>query len=89
MNPFSSSSVPSKRVNLIEDEIHVAYFMDKFQSHIYKYIKHLHRYRWKSSEFKLSHEVFDPRTILLVVYFVENYTFSPSREIQGEYYHAN
>ena len=87
MNPSSSSHVPYKRIDLLDDDIPISYFMDKFQSHIYKYIKHSHRYRWKYLEFKNSREVFEPGTILLVVEFSENYTFSPLREIQSEYYH--
>ena len=31
-----------------------------------------------------SSEVFEPGTILLVVDFAENYTFSPKRDIQSE-----
>ena len=46
MNPSSSSHIPYKRINLLEDDIPISDFMDKFQSHIYKYIKHSHRYRW-------------------------------------------
>ena len=63
--------------------------MDYFQSKIYKYIKQSHRSRWKDLEFKNSCEVFEPGTILSVVYFAENYTFSPQREIQSEYYHSD
>ena len=74
---------------MLEDDIPILDFMDKFQSHIYKYIKHSHRYSWKALEFKHSREVFEPRTILSVVEFVENYTFSPQREIQSDYYHSN
>ena len=36
MNPSSYSHVPSKRIELIEDDIPISYFMDKFQSQIYK-----------------------------------------------------
>ena len=32
MNPSSSSHVPSKRIELLEDEIPISYFMEKFQS---------------------------------------------------------
>ena len=77
MNPSSSSHVPSKSIDLLEDDIPISDFMDKFQSQIYKYIKHFHRSRWKALEFKHSHEVFEPGTILSVVDFAENYTFAP------------
>ena len=87
MNPSSSLHVPSKRIDLLEDEIPISNFMDKFQSHIYKYIEHSHRYRWQALEFKHSHEFFEPGTILSVVEFADNYTFAPQREIQSEYYH--
>ena len=40
MNPSCSSHVPSKRVEFLEDEIPISHFMDKFQTHTYKYIKH-------------------------------------------------
>ena len=72
MNPSSSSHVPSKMIDLLEDDIPILDFMDKFQSHIYKYIKHSHRSRWKSLEFKHSHEVFELGAILSVVEFAEN-----------------
>ena len=36
-----------------------------------------------------SHEVLEAGTILSVVDFTENYTFSPQREIQSEYYHSD
>ena len=62
MNPSSSSHVPSKKINLLEDEIPISYFMEKFQSKIYKYIKHSHGSRWQALEFKHSCEVFEPGT---------------------------
>ena len=77
MNPSSSSHVPSKRIDLLENEIPISDFMDKFQSHIYKYIKHPHRSRLQALEFKHYREVFEPSTILSVVDFAENYTFYP------------
>ena len=87
MNPSYSSHVPSKRINLLEDDIPISKFMDKFQSQIYKYIKHSHRSRWQYLEFKHSREFFESGTILSVVEFAKNYTFSLQREIQSEYYH--
>ena len=45
--------------------------------------------RWQYLEFKHSCEVFEPDTILSVVEFAENYTFSPQKEIQSEYYHVD
>ena len=89
MNPSSSSHVPVKRIDLLDDDIPISDFMDKFQSHIYKYIKHSHRSRWKSLEFKHFPEVFESSTILSVLEFAENCTFSPQREIQSEYYHSD
>ena len=88
MNPSSSSHVPSKRFKFLEDDIPILDFMDKFQSQIYKYIKHSHGSRWQALEFKHSREFFEPGTILSVVEFAENYTFAPQREIQSEYYHS-
>ena len=35
-NPSSSSHVPSKRIEFLEDDIPISDFMDKFRSHIYK-----------------------------------------------------
>ena len=40
--------VSSKRIDLVEDDIPISDFMDKFQSQIYKYIKHSHRSRWQA-----------------------------------------
>ena len=74
---------------MLKDEIPISEFMDKFQSQIYKYIKYSHRSRWQHLEFKHSHEVFELGTILSMVGFAENYTFSPQREIQSEYYHSD
>ena len=73
---------------MLKDDIPILDFMDKFQSHIYKYIKHSHESRWQDLQFKHSREVFEPGTILSVADSVENYTFSPHREIQSEYYHS-
>ena len=87
MNPSSSSHVPSKRIDLLEDDIPISNFMDKFQSQIYKYIKHSHMSRWQALEFKHSREIFEPGIILSMVDFDENYTFAPQREIQSEYSH--
>jgi len=83
MDAASSTYVPSKRIDLLEDEIPISDFMVKFQSQIYKYIKHSHRSRWQASEFKHSREVFEPGTILSLVDFAENYTFASQREIQS------
>ena len=85
----SSSTVSSKRIDLVDDEIPCSEFMEKFQNQIYKYIKHSHRSRWQASRFKQSREVFEPGTILSVVDFAENYTFAPQKEIQSEYYHSD
>ena len=79
----------ANRIDLLEDDIPISYFMDKFQSHIYKFVKHSHRSKWQALEFKHSHDVFYPGTILSVVDFYENYAFSPQRETQSEYYHSN
>ena len=87
MDASSSLVVSSKRIKLFEDEIPFPELMENFQSQIYKYIKYSHSYRWKTYEFKNSHEVFDPLKILLVVEFAENYTFYPHTKIQSEYYH--
>ena len=56
---------------------------------IYKYIKNCHKARWQDLQFKQSREVFPKGTILSVVDFVENYTFSPQKEIQSKYYHSD
>ena len=40
-------------------------------------------------QFKKYREFFSPGTIFLVIYFVENYTFVPQKEIQSEYYHSD
>ena len=76
-------------ITLLDDDISVTYFMEKFRVKIYKYIKHCHIARWKDLQFKQSRDVFPKGTILSVVYFVENYTFSPQKEIQSEYYHSD
>ena len=70
-----------RRINYLGDDIHVSEFMGNFENHIYKYIKHSHKSKWQDSEFKHSHEVFEPGTILLMIHFAENYTFSPQIDI--------
>ena len=77
MNPSYSSHVPSNRIDLLEDDIPILEFMDKFQIQIYKYIKHSHKSRRQTLEFKHSCEVFEPGTILSVVDVAKKYTFSP------------
>jgi hypothetical protein len=71
------------------DKICVIDFLKKFEEEIYKYTKHSHRARWKDLQFKQSREVFPPGTILSVVDFAENYTFTAQKEIQSEYYHSD
>jgi hypothetical protein len=60
----SSSSALSKKIDFLEDKIHVIDFLKKFENEIYKYTKHSHRVRWKDLQFKQSHEVFPPGIIL-------------------------
>ena len=69
------------------DKICVIDFLKKFEEEIYKYTKHSHRALWQDLQFKQSHEVFPPGTILSVDYFTKNYTFAAQKEIQSEYYH--
>jgi hypothetical protein len=76
-----SSNVISKRIDLKVDKISVIEFLKKFEEEIYKYTKHSHRSRWKYVQFKQSREVFPPGTILSVVDFVQNYTFTAQKEI--------
>jgi hypothetical protein len=53
MNLSSSSGLASKRIEFLEDDIPLSEFMGKtFQNHIYKYIKHFNRSRWKASQFR-------------------------------------
>jgi hypothetical protein len=67
-----SSNVISKRLDLKVDKICLIEFLKKFEEEIYKYTKHSHRARWKDLQFKQSHELFPPGTILSVVDFAEN-----------------
>ena len=89
MNQPCSSTLEPKRVNFLQDNIPILKFMQKFQSHTYKCIKHSHRSKWKAFKFKYSCKVFKLTTILSVVEFANNYTFYFQREIQSEYYHLN
>ena len=54
MNALSSSSTPSKMIDLLEEKNLIPKFLEKFQNQIYKYIKHSHRFRWQAVEFKHS-----------------------------------
>jgi hypothetical protein len=83
-----SSNVISKRIDLKVEKIYVIDFLKKFEEEIYKYTKHSHRARWKYLQFKQFREVFPPGTILFVVDFAENCTFTAQNEIQSEYYHS-
>ena len=82
-----SSNVISKRLDLKVDKICLIEFFKKFEEEIYKYTKHSHRARWKYLQFKKFREVFPPGTILSIVDFAENYTFTVQKKIQREYYH--
>jgi hypothetical protein len=85
----SNNSTSAKRIDLQEEEIFVIEFLKKFETKIYKYTKHSHRARWQDLQFKKSHEIFPPGTILSIVDFAENYTFVAQNEIQSEYYHSD
>ena len=74
-----SSNVISKRIDLKVGKISVIDFLKKFEEEIYKYTKHSHRTQWKDLQFRKSHEVFPPGTILSVVDFAENYTFAAQK----------
>jgi hypothetical protein len=74
-----SSNVISKRLDLKVDKICLIEFLKKFEEEIYKYTKHSHRAQWQDLQFKQSHEVFPPGTILSVVDFAENYTFAAQK----------
>jgi hypothetical protein len=76
-----SSNVISKRIDLKVDKICVVDFLKKFEEEIYKYTKNSHRPRWKYLQLKQSHEVFPLGTILSVIDFAENYTFTAQKEI--------
>ena len=52
------------------------------------YIKHSHTTQWHNLQFKQSRDVFPKETILSIVDFAENYTFTLQKEIQSEYYHS-
>lgn len=84
-----NSSTTSKNITLLDDDIPVKYFMENFRVQIYKYIKHCHIARWQDLQFKKSRDVFPKGKILSVVDFTKNYTFSPQKEIQSEYYHSD
>ena len=68
-----------KRIELRGEEFFVIDFLRKFEVEIYKYTKHSNRARWQELQFKKSREFFPPGTILLVIDFVENYTFGPQK----------
>ena len=84
MDASPYSTTPFKRIYLIDNKIPIPNCMEKFQNHIYKYIKHSHKSRWKDYEFKHFCEVFETTPILSVVEFSENYTFSPQAKLQSE-----
>ena len=44
--------------------------------------------RWKDLQFRSSRDTFPIVVIFSVIDFAENYTFSPQKEIQSQYYHS-
>lgn len=80
----------SKRIDLVESDIPVAQFMDKFKhDQIYKYIKHTHIYKWKDHQFRSALDTFPIGTSISVVDFLENYILAAQTEIQSEYYFSD
>ena len=87
--PVTDSTSTSRKINLVESDISLTDFMNLFRDQIYKYIKHSHSARWQDLQFKQSRDVFGKETILSIADFAENYTFTPQKEIQSEYYHSD
>ena len=87
--PVTDSTSTSRKINLVESDISLIDFMNLFRDQIYKYIKHSHLARWQDLYFKQSRDVFGKETILFIVDFDENYTFTSQKEIQSEYYHSD
>ena len=83
------STTTSRNINLVESDISLTDFINLFRNQIYKYIKHSHSARWHELQFKKSRDVFGKGTILSIVNFAENFTFTPQKEIHSKYYHSN
>ncbi|KAH9311061.1 hypothetical protein KI387_026096, partial [Taxus chinensis] len=77
------------RLDLVEEEIPIATFMQSFRSLISPYIKHSHYSKWQATQFKTNRDTFPIGSILSVVDFAENYSFSHQKEIQTQYYHTD
>ncbi|KAH9307176.1 hypothetical protein KI387_044391, partial [Taxus chinensis] len=77
------------RLDLVEEEIPITTFMQSFQSLISPYIKHSHYVKWQATQFKTNRDTFPIGSILSVVDFAKNYSFSHQKEIQTQYYHID
>ena len=87
--PITDSTETSRKIYLVEIDISLTYFMNLFRDQIYDYIKHSHSARRQELQLKQSWDVFRKGTILSIVDFAENYTFTLQKEIHSEFYHSD
>ena len=72
-----------RRCDLITDKVSCHVFMDEFKSVIIpKYVELSQYVKWLTVKFHICKNTFPIGTILLVVYFVENYILAPQDEVQ-------
>ena len=60
--------------------------MDRFKKLIQPYIRHAFFAKWQAQQFQTLRDNFPLGTIVLVVDFVENYSFVHQKAIQSDYY---
>ena len=76
----------TKRLEYVEEELHVLTFMDRFKNLIQPYICHTFFSKWQAQQFQTLRDNFPLGVIVLVVDFAENYSFVHQKEIQSDYY---
>ena len=65
----------TKRLEYVEEELPIVTFMDIFKNLIQPYIHHAIFTKWQAQQFQNLRANFPLGTIVLVVYFAENYSF--------------
>ena len=78
-----------KRRDMVVQIMRSSAFIDLFTSHLRSLIKHNFIFRWQSQQFKECLLKFSLDVVVLVIDFVENYSFKVYNEIQSMHWWSN
>ena len=67
----------SRRLQLVDHTSPLRDFITTFHAAIYPYVQHAHGAKWQDRQFRASIAQFSIGTVVSVVDFAENYTFTP------------